>query len=122
MRKGQERWERLAPAVVVLAMAGCSGHPPPTPPSPEPSGILVVTNRSTWDMDVFLRRDASRDWLGIAPNGKTTSFYLSPGEVVGPSQIRFQAAPIAGGRGNEVTTEPVVVQPNDTITFDIPPP
>lgn len=113
----------LTHAAACLSLAACTPHKLATPsPSLSPSAVLEVTNRSIWDMDIYVRRDGERERLGLAPSGATTHFYLSPAQVAGASPIRFEAAPFAGGGGHLVASDPTVVAPNDTIGLDIPPP
>jgi hypothetical protein len=84
------------------------------------AGQLEVVNRSSFDMDIYVVRSGQRVRLGLAPNNRTTRFTLSPAQVAGVGLARFEAVPIAGGR--PIGSEPVLLNPKDVITLEIPPP
>ena len=102
-----------------LALGGCAANAPGSSEMLAPSARLEVTNRSTFDMDVFLVRDEQRARLGLAPGGMTTKYTLSRAQITGGGMVRFLAAPIVTGRA--VTTELLSLKPGDVVTLDIPP-
>ncbi len=114
-------------AIVALAAlsGGCASNQPAdtTAPAAEEtrtrSATLIVENRSSSDMDVYVNRSGQRSRLGLAPGSRSTRFTLSPAVMTGPGEFRFEAVPITGGRGS--ATEPVHVQAGETITLDVPP-
>ena len=114
---------RIAVLFGAAAVLACAGPPPPpaTPPTPEAAGRLKVINRSAADMDIYLVRGSERFRLGLAPNGVTTMFELSPAQVAALGAVHFEALPLAG-QGRPDRSEPVTVYPDDVITLDIPPP
>jgi hypothetical protein len=113
--------QRTLIAVLVL-LAGCATNPAPGTPTEQPSNTKVtvlVTNRSNWDMDVYLVRGGQRARVGLAPGGMTTRYGLTPAQYVGGGQIRLLAVPVVSGRA--VTSEPLHLSAGQEITLDIPP-
>ena len=105
-----------------LLLAGCATNPAPGAPTEQPSDSMVtvlITNRSNWDMDVFLVRAGQRARIGLAPGGMTTRFGLTPAQYVGGGQIRLLAVPVVSGRA--VTSEPLTLRAGQEVTLDIPP-
>jgi hypothetical protein len=110
-------------ALLAVTLAACaSGSSQKSPPSPSPGSEprLEVVNRSSADMDIYLVRTGQRIRLGLAPNNQTTRFSLSPSLMIGAGTVRFEAVPLVGG--NAISTDPTTVQPNATVTLDVPPP
>lgn len=114
----------LALSAALALLAGCAantGQAGSAAPSPGPPAnvLVIVTNRSNWDMDVFLVRGGGRSRIGLAPGNQTTRYSLTPAQYVGGSQIRILAVPIVSGRA--VTSEPLTLTRGNAITLDIPP-
>lgn len=86
---------------------------------PKNSALLTVTNRSNYDMDIYLVRSGQRIRLGLAPGSQSTRFELKPAQFVGFGQIQFLALPIVSGKA--VSTELLDVKGGDRIDLDIPP-
>lgn len=111
-------------AMCLAALGGCaansaSSSAPSSNPGPADNATVVVTNRSTWDMDVYLVRGGQRARIGLAPADKTTRYSLTPAQYVGGGQIRIVAQPIVSGRA--VSSEPLTLDRGEEITLDIPP-
>jgi hypothetical protein len=120
---------RLSLAILLVLLPSCSSAPadPPAQPAPAPegqNGRLDVSNRSSYDMDVFAVRSGQRIRLGTAPGGETSRFTLSPGVIVGGGSLYFEAAParqVGVDSGGTVRTDPMQVRAGDVISLDIPP-
>jgi hypothetical protein len=113
-------------AVGTLAVAGslgaCATSTSGTTEStvvPKNSALLTVTNRSNYDMDVYLVRSGQRIRLGLAPGSQSTRYELKPAQFIGFGQIQFLALPIVSG--SAVSTELLDVKAGDRIDLDIPP-
>lgn len=82
---------------------------------------LEVENRSSFDMDLYLRSDRGGSVrLGLAPAGEITPFSLSPSLLAGAGAVRFEARPLRG-QGQSVLSDPYKVRPGEVITWSIPP-
>lgn len=106
----------LAGALVACASSSQTSSQPAPADQPE----LQVVNRSINDMDVYIIRSGQRIRLGLAPNGKTTRFSLSPSLTIGAGNVVFEAVPLVGGQS--VSTDPTPLPPKASVTLDIPPP
>lgn len=109
-----------APALlVVLAVACQSGGP--GRPEPAEQTRARIENRSSLDMDIFVRRNDGRAArLGFVPGDETSTFALPPALTTGASWIRFEANPVRG-TGKPVVSEPFQVRMGDEITWSVPP-
>jgi hypothetical protein len=109
-------------ALVAGALVACStgSQQSSSQPAPADQPRLEVVNRSVNDMDVYIIRSGQRIRLGLAPNGQTTRFSLSPGLTIGAGTVVFEAVPLVGGQA--VSTDPTALPPKATVTLDIPPP
>ncbi|HEY7029221.1 MAG TPA: hypothetical protein VH438_16520 [Gemmatimonadales bacterium] len=109
-------------ALLAVTMAACASGGSQKSPSPNSGSDprLEVVNRSSADMDIFFVRTGQRIRLGLAPNNQTTRFSLSPSLMIGAGTVRFEAVPTVGG--NAISTDPTTIQPNATVTLDVPPP
>jgi hypothetical protein len=108
----------------VTGLAGCAANPAQEQPKveqplPKDNVTLVVTNRSTWDMDVYLVREGMQSRLGLAPGGMSTRYSLTPAQFIGGGQIRIVAKPLVSGR--TITSEPLTLSRGQEVTWDIPP-
>ncbi len=78
-----------------------------------------MDNRSSLDMDLYIRRRDQRSRLGFAPADQKTVFALTPTLTGGPGLIRFEARPVRGGEA--VVSDLMAVNPGDRIDWSIPP-
>jgi hypothetical protein len=109
---------RLTPwlLVILAACAGAGGKGP----SPEPPAQVTVDNRSSLDMDLYLRRRDQRSRLGFAPANQKTVFALSPALSGGAGLIRLEARPVRSS-GDAVVSDLLQVRPGDRLDWSIPP-
>lgn len=120
---------RLSFAVLLVVLPACSSSTadPAAQPAPAPEGQnarLDVSNRSSFDMDVFAIRSGQRIRLGTAPGGETSRFTLSPGVIVGGGSVYFEAVPsrrVGVDSGGIVRTDNAQVRAGDVISLDVPP-
>ena len=120
---------RLALAVLLAVLPACAPRtaevPEPAAPAPEGQNArLDVSNRSSYDMDVFAIRSGQRIRLGTAPGGETSRFTLSPGIITGGGSVYFEAVParrVGVDSGGIVRTDNVQVRAGDVIGLDVPP-
>ena len=120
---------RLSFAVLLVVLPACSSSTadPAAQPAPAPEGQnarLDVSNRSSFDMDVFAIRSGQRIRLGTAPGGETSRFTLSPGVIVGGGSVYFEAVPsrrVGVDSGGVVRTDNAQVRAGDVISLDVPP-
>ena len=109
-------------ALLAVTLAACASGSSQKSPSPDQGSDphLEVINRSSADVDIYLVRTGQRIRLGLAPNNQTTKFSLTPALTIGAGTVRFEAVPLVGG--NTISTDPTTLQPNATVTLDVPPP
>ena len=111
---------RSHPALLLslLIASGCASNP-----SPGQSDVAVtamINNQSAFDMDIYVRREASAARLGFAPGLQVTRFALTPPLIAGSPMIRLEARPVHGG--DPRVSELFPVHPGDTLTWVVPPP
>ena len=88
-------------------------------PAPVSAAQVTIDNRSSLDMDLYVRRRDQRSRLGFAPADQKTVFALTPVLSGGPGLIRFEARPVRGGEA--VVSDLLNVAPGDHIAWSIPP-
>ena len=104
--------------LLLLATAACGGGTANT--SAEPVARARIENRSSSDMDIYLRpqlRSATR--LGFVPATDTAEFALAPALISGASSFFLEARPIRGGR--PTVSEPFRARTGEEIFWSIPP-
>lgn len=109
---------RLTPGLLLL-LAACAGSTAKDP-SPEAPAQVTVDNRSSLDMDLYVRRRDQRSRLGFAPANEKTVFALQPALTGGPGLIRLEARPVRGG-GQPVLSDLLQVRPGERVDWSIPP-
>lgn len=110
---------RYPALLLLLALAACRTNPGSTDPSSQTRAR--IENRSSLDMDIYVRRNDGRDTrLGLAPGNETTTFALPPTITAGAAWVRFEAKPVRGS-GEAVASEPFPVQMGAEITWSVPP-
>jgi hypothetical protein len=112
--------ELLRPSVLslLLTTAACAGGGAST--TPEPVARVRIENRSTSDVDIYLRpalRAATR--LGFVPASDTADFALAPALISGAASFHLEARPIGGG--SPTLSEPFTARTGEEIFWSIPP-
>jgi hypothetical protein len=106
--------------IALLLPAACFGGSPGSP-DPREQTRARIENRSSFDMDIDVRRNDGRvSRLGFAPGGETTMFALPPTLTAGAAWIRFEASPVRES-GERVVSEPFPVRMGEEISWSIPP-
>lgn len=103
---------------LLVTTAGCAGGGANT--TTEPVGRIRIENRSSSDMDIYLRpalRSATR--LGFVPAMDTADFALSPALISGAASFNLEARPIRGG--SPTVSEPFTAGAGEEIFWSIPP-
>jgi hypothetical protein len=106
-------------AGTALGAAGCAANQAGNSDE-RMQATVTVENRSSFDMDLFVRTERRTTPLGLAPAGETTSFKLSPALLAGAGLVRFEARPVRG-QSRPVQSEPFAVRSGEQITWSIPP-
>jgi hypothetical protein len=109
---------RLLPLLILLAACRTG-----TTRSPEPTEgtSAQIENRSSFDADIFVRRnDGHVSRLGFAPGGETTTFALPASLTAGAAWVRFEARPVRRS-GEPVVSEPFPVRMGAQISWSVPP-
>lgn len=103
---------------LLVTAAGCAGGGANT--APEPVARLRIENRSSSDMDIYLRpalRPSTR--LGFVPAADTADFALAPALVSGAASFHLEARPVRGG--SPTLSEPFTARAGEEIFWSIPP-
>lgn len=102
---------------LTAACAGSSGSPDPAPAA---SAKVRIENRSSLNMDIYVRRLNRRIRLGFAPASETVEFALTPAVVAGTGSILLEARPVRAA-GRPVLSEPYSTRAGEEIFWSIPP-
>jgi hypothetical protein len=100
--------------LALLLAAGCA------PGSVEPAAKVRIENRSSSDVDVYLRpalRSATR--IGFVPASETAEFSLARALISGAASFHLEARPIRGG--SPTSSEPFTARSGEEIFWSIPP-
>ncbi len=84
-----------------------------------PATTLLVDNRSSYEMTIYVWRGSERMRLGTARAINETRLTLPFGMVFGATSLRFQADPIGSNRA-PVSSE-ILVHEGDQVVLRIPP-
>jgi hypothetical protein len=110
---------RLLPVLLLVATACGTGTPGGAEPVEQTSAR--IENRSSLDMDIYVRRNDGRmNRLGFVSAGETTIFALPPALTAGAAWVRFEARPVRQS-GAAVVSETFPVRMGDQITWSVPP-
>lgn len=108
------------PALLLLAAVACFGGAPGGPEPGEQTRVRIE-NRSSLNMDIYVRRNDGRvTRLGFAPGGETTTFPLPASMTAGAAWVRFEARPVRAS-GEPVVSEPFPVSMGDELEWSVPP-
>jgi hypothetical protein len=105
---------------LALGTAGCAANQSGAPDDDNAGPVVNIENRSSLDMDVYVRTERLTTPLGFAPGSETTTFKLSRAVLAGSSLVRFEARPVRG-QGQRVQSEPFAIKAGEEVTWSIPP-
>ncbi len=113
---------RLAPAVLLLAVAACGlfGRQPGEagPGSDEKPGITVEVRNLAWkNIHVYAISGASWTSLGVLSSQGEETYELPRGFVGGRQEIRLAADPV--GSNQAFISDPIQVEPDDVVGWTI---
>jgi hypothetical protein len=103
---------------LLVATAACAAGGANT--APEPAARVRIENRSSSDVDIYLRpalRSATR--LGFVPASDTADFALARALISGAASFHLEARPIRGG--SPTLSEPFTARTGEEIFWSIPP-
>jgi hypothetical protein len=104
-----------------LVIAGCAGSSAGGNPAPDSSPKVRIENRSTLDMDIYLRPMSNRPTrLGFVPASDTVEFAVARGLTAGSPAFHLEARPVRG-TGRPVLSELFAAGAGEEIFWSIPP-
>jgi len=111
-----------ASAICLLLVTGaCAGGSPGGNPTPDSSAKVRIENRSSLDMDIYIRPTSARATrLGFVPASDTAEFALARALTAGSAAFHFEARPVRGS-GRPVVSEPFAARAGEEIFWSIPP-
>lgn len=110
------RTARLAPLLLSLgALAACASNPSPGPSS---GAVVIVDNRSSLNVDIYLHNGAQATRLGFAPANEQTRFQLATALLVGAGLVRLEARPTQVGQAT--FSDLLSITPGDELTWTVP--
>jgi hypothetical protein len=110
---------RYPTLLILTCLVACRTSPGSTDPSNQTRAR--IENRSSLDVDIYVRRNDGRTTrLGFASANETTTFALPPTITAGAAWIRFEARPVRGS-GEPVLSEPFQVRIGEEISWSVPP-
>lgn len=108
-------------AICLLLLAGGCGGNTASGPAPDSRGTVRIENRSSSDMDIYIRpalKPAAR--LGFVPASETVEFALARALIAGSASFHLEARPVRGAGGTAVS-EPFTAGAGEEIFWSIPP-
>lgn len=106
---------------LLLATAACAGSSGAGGTEPESGPTIRIENRSSSDMDIYLRPALSRAIrLGFVPASDSASFALSRALLAGSTSFRIEARPVRGA-GGPALSDQFTVGRGEEIYWSIPP-
>jgi hypothetical protein len=110
---------RVSTAWLLIASAACAGGSGSGGPSPDSGAKVRIENRSSLDMDIFIRPPLKPSVrLGFVPASDTAEFTLARVLTAGSASFRLEARPVRAG-GMSVVSEPFTS--GEEIFWSIPP-
>jgi hypothetical protein len=104
-----------------LTTAGCAGGSGGADPAPDSNARVRIENRSTLDMDIYLRPSLNRPVrLGFVPGSDSAEFALARVLIAGSAAFRLEARPVRGA-GRPVVSEPFTARAGEEVFWSIPP-
>lgn len=108
-------------ACLLLATAACAGGSGSGDPAPDSGASVRIENRSSSDMDIYVRPSLDRPVrLGFVPASNTAEFALAHALTAGAAGFYLEARPVRGG-GSPVLSEPFNTRTSEEIFWSIPP-
>jgi hypothetical protein len=113
---------RTAAICGLLANLACAGGGSGSEqPAPSSRGKVKIENRSSLNMDIYVRKTFSSPVrLGYVPASETAEFTLPAALVAGSSSFRLEARPVRGAGSPEVS-EPFSARSGEEVFWSIPP-
>jgi len=106
---------------LLLATAACAGGSGGGNPAPASSTKVRIENRSSSDMDIYVRPSLDRPIrLGFVPASDTAEFALARALISGSAGFNLEARPVRAG-GRPVLSEPFNARAGGEIFWSIPP-
>jgi hypothetical protein len=104
-----------------LAIAACGGRSGSRVPTPDSSTSVRIENRSSYDMDIYLRRTFDGPTrVGFVPASETIVIPLGRALTAGSAAFRLEARP-ARRAGSSVLSDPFSAEAGEAIFWSIPP-
>ncbi|HEY7482285.1 MAG TPA: hypothetical protein VH680_17355 [Gemmatimonadales bacterium] len=112
---------RTATLCLWLAGLACAGSSSSEQPTPESGGKVRIENRSSLNMDIYVRKAFSSPIrIGYVPASETADIPLPRAIVAGSSSFRLEARP-ARGAGSREVSEPFSAGTGQQVFWSIPP-
>jgi hypothetical protein len=106
---------------LLLATAACAGRSGGGDPAPDSGAKVRIENRSTSDMDIYVRPSLDRPIrLGFVPASETAEFTLGRALTAGSAGFHLEARPVRAA-GRPVLSEPFNAGAGEDIFWSIPP-
>jgi hypothetical protein len=108
-------------SLLLAATAACASGSGGGDPAPDSSTKVRIENRSTSDMDIYVRPTLNRPIrLGFVPASDTADFTLARALIAGSAGFNLEARPVRAA-GQPVLSEPFNARAGDEIFWSIPP-
>jgi len=112
---------RASAISLLLATAACAGGSGGGDPAPDSSTKVRIENRSTSDMDIYVRPPLKRPIrLGFVPASDTAEFALARALTAGSAGFHLEARPVRAA-GRPLLSEPFNTRTGEEIFWSIPP-
>ncbi|CAN5893627.1 hypothetical protein BH24GEM1_BH24GEM1_14020 [soil metagenome] len=106
--------------VWLLLAAACAGGAG-SGPAPDSTAKVRIENRSSSDMDIYLRPTLNPPArLGFAHAADTVEFALARALIAGSTSFHLEARPVRGAGGTALS-EPFTARAGEEIFWSIPP-
>ena len=104
-----------------LAIAACAGKSGGGDPAPDSSAKVRIENRSSSNMDIYLRRTFDGPTrVGFVPAAETVEIQLPRALTAGSAAFRLEARPVRRA-GSRVFSDPFAAEAGEEIFWSIPP-
>jgi hypothetical protein len=104
-----------------LVATACAGGSSGGTPTPDSSSEVRIENRSSLDMDIYVRLTSGRATrLGFVPASDTAKFAVARALTAGSAAFLLEARPVRA-TGRPVLSEPFATRAGEEIFWSIPP-